>query len=255
MGKRGKTGRLKRLPAPKIWPIHRRELVWAVKPSAGPHSLQNCLPLALVLRDILKVARTRKEAKTIISQGKVYVDGKVRRRDDFPIGLMDVIAIPEVDKAFRVMPSHKGLSLNPISKEEATFKLCRVEDKTIVAHNHLQFALHDGSNILVKPNEAENLQGTVYETFDVIKVSLPDKQVLDHLKIKEGNIAIITGGKNMGKHGRIIDIEKTKAKKRKNALVVIEDENGHRYQTILDFVFSIGTTQPLISITEAIPPV
>ena len=45
--------------------------------------------------------------------------------------------------------------------------------------------------------------------------------------------------------------EKAEAKKRRNALVVIEDEKGNRYQTILDFVFSIGATQSLISSPEA----
>jgi ribosomal protein S4E len=32
--------------------------------------------------------------------------------------------------------------------------------------------------------------------------------------------------------------------------VVIEDEKGNRYQTILDFVFSIGGAKSLISLPE-----
>lgn len=255
MGKKGKTGRLKRNPAPRFWPLHRKEFLWVVKPSPGPHSLANCLPLSIVLRDILEVAKTRKEAKKIIAEGKVYVDGKVRLKDDFPIGLMDVVSIPDLNKFFRVTPFHKGLFLNPISKEEASFKLCKVEDKTTVEKGHMQFALHDGSNILAKTADSESPKEVNYETFDVLKLSLPEKQVVDRLKTKEGNLAIITGGKNIGKQGRIVEIEKTKAKKRRNALVVIEDEKGNRYQTILDFVFSIGTTKPLISSTEATSPV
>jgi small subunit ribosomal protein S4e len=251
VGKKGKTGRLKRNPAPRFWPLHRKEFLWVVKPSSGPHSLENCLPLSLVLRDILGVAKTRKEAKMIISQGNVYVDGKVRRKDDFPVGLMDVISIPDLKKFFRIMPFNKGLFLNPISKEETSFKLCRVENKAIVKNGNVQIALHDGSNILVKAVNTENPQEVVYETFDTLKLSLPDKQVVDHLKAKKGNLAIITGGKNIGKQGRIAEIEKTEAKKRRNALVVIEDEKGNRYQTILNFVFSIGAAQSLISPSEA----
>jgi small subunit ribosomal protein S4e len=251
VGKKGKTGRLKRNPAPRFWPLHRKEFLWVVKPSSGPHSLENCLPLSLVLRDILGVAKTRKEAKMIISQGNVYVDGKVRRKDDFPVGLMDVISIPDLKKFFRIMPFNKGLFLNPISKEETSFKLCRVENKAIVKNGNVQIALHDGSNILVKAVNTENPQEVVYETFDTLKLSLPDKQVVDHLKAKKGNLAIITGGKNIGKQGRIAEIEKTEAKKRRNALVVIEDEKGNRYQTILNFVFSIGAAQSLISSSEA----
>ena len=250
MGKKGKTARLKRKPAPRFWPIHRKELPWIVKPSSGPHSLQNCLPLTLVLRDILGVAQTRREAKMILTQGKVQVDGKVRRKDDFPVGLMDVISISDMNKYYRLMPSHKGLVLNPISKEEANFKLVRVEDKTTVK-NGMQIALHDGSNMLVKVADPKNPKEVTYDTFDVLKITYPEKQVALSLKTKEGNLAVITGGKNIGKQGKIVEIEKTEAKKRRQALVVVEDAQGVRYQTILDFVFSIGEAEPLIGLPEA----
>jgi small subunit ribosomal protein S4e len=249
LGKKGKTARLKRKPAPRFWPIHRKELPWIVKPSSGSHSLESCLPLTLVLRDILGVAQTRKEAKMILSEGKVLVDGTIRRKDDFPVGLMDVISMPQADKYYRVMPSHKGLVLNPISKEEANFKLIRVEDKTTVK-NGVQIAFHDGSNMLVKVADIKKPIEVAYETFDILKVTYPDKQVVSTLKTKEGNLAIITGGKNIGKQGKIVEIEKTEAKKRRQALVVIEDANGVRYQPILDFIFSIGENEPLIGLTE-----
>ena len=251
MGKKGKVGRLKRKPAPRFWPIHRKEAVWVVRPSSGPHSLEKCLPLSVVLRDILEVAETRKEAKKAITQGKVFVDGKVRRKDDFPVGLMDVVSMPELNQYYRVLPSHKGLFLNPVSKEEAGFKLLRVEDTTIVKNGNRQIALHDGTNIMAKTENPEAPSEVDYETFATLKVGIPEKEVLDQIKTKKGNIAVITGGKNIGKQGKIVEIEKTVAKKRRNALVVVEDEKGNRYQTILDFVFSIGGTSSLISLPEA----
>ncbi len=204
----------------------------------------------MVLRDILGVAQTRKEAKMILSEGKVLVDGKIRKKDDFPVGLMDVISMPTADKYYRVLPSHKGLVLNPISKEEANFKLLRVEDKTTV-ENGVQVALHDGSNMLVKLADPKKSNEVPYETFDILKVTYPDKQVASTLKTKEGNLAVITGGKNAGKNGKIVEIEKTVAKKRRQALVVIEDAKGVRYQTIMDFIFSIGETEPIIGLVEA----
>lgn len=250
MGKKGKTARLKRKPAPKFWPIHRKELPWIVKPSSGPHSLQSCLSLTLVLRDILGVADTRKEGKMILSGSKVQVNGKVRRKDDFPVGLMDVISMPDANKHYRVMPSHKGLILTPISKEEASFKLVRVEDKSTVK-NGVQILLHDGTNRLIKVADPKNPKEVTYDTFDILKITYPDDQVALTLKTKEGNLAIITGGKNIGKQGKIVEIEKTEAKKRRQALVVIEDAQGARYQTILDFIFSIGENEPLIGLPEA----
>jgi small subunit ribosomal protein S4e len=250
MGKKGKTARLKRKPAPKFWPIHRKELPWIVKPSPGAHSLQNCLSLTLVLRDILGIAQTRKEAKMVLSEGKVLIDGKIRKKDDFPVGLMDVISMPEANTYYRVMPSHKGLVLAPISKEDANSKLVRVEDKTAIA-NGMQISMHDGSNMLIKVADIKNPQEVTYETFDVLKLTFPEKQVAEVIKTKEGNFAVITGGKNIGKIGKIIEIEKTEAKKRRQALVVVEDAKGVRYQTILNFIFSLGETAPLITMQEA----
>jgi small subunit ribosomal protein S4e len=162
---------------------------------------------------------------------------------------MDVISMPDMGKYFRVMPSHKGLILSPISKEESNIKLFRVEDKATV-HNGVQIALHDGSNLLIKVADPKNPQEVTYETFDIIKVTYPEKQVVQSLKTKVGNLAVITGGKNIGKQGKIVEIEKTEAKNRHQALVVIEDSQGARYQTILDFVFSIGETEPLITSLE-----
>ncbi len=248
MGKKGKTGRLKRKPAPDFWPIHKKEFTWVVKPAAGPHSLDNCLSLTLVLREMLGVAKTKKEAGIILCEGRVIVNGKICRKADFPVGMMDVISMPDLDKYYRVMPSNKGLSLNPISKDDAEFKLSRVEDKATVP-NGVQVALHDGSNLLVKVADPKNAVEVIYETFDVLKINLADKQVAEVLKTKVGNQAVITGGKNIGKIGKIVEIEKTEAKKRRQALAVIEDVKGAKYQTILDFVFSLSEHPPIT--TEA----
>lgn len=250
MGKKGKTARLKRKPAPAFWPIHRKESPWIAKPSSGAHSLQKCMPLVMVLRDVLGVSQTRKEGILILSQGKVLVNGKVRKQDDFPVGLMDVISIPDMDKYFRVMPNHKGLVLAPISKDESNTTLMRVEDKQTVS-NGVQISLHDGSNLLVKVADPKNPTEVAYETFDILKISYPERTITQTLKTKEGNVAVITGGKNIGVQGKIVEIEKTEAKKRRQALVVVEDAKGTRYQTILDFVFSIGETAPLITTLEA----
>jgi small subunit ribosomal protein S4e len=251
MGKKGKTARLKRKPAPAFWPIHRKDLPWVVKPQSGSHSLENCLPLTLVLRDMLGVAQTRKEGQLILAQGKVLVDGKIRKRDESPVGLMDVISMPDAGKYYRLMPSKHGLILAPISKEESAVKLVRVENKSTVTKG-VQVALHDGSIMLVKVADPKNPVEVTYNTFDILKISVPEKQVTQTLSVKEGNLAIITGGKNIGVQGKIVEIEKTEAKKRRQALVVIEDAKGTRYQTIMDYIFSIGEAAPMINTLEAI---
>jgi len=250
LGRKGKSSGLKRKPAPKFWPIHRKRFTWVVKPASGPHSLSDCMPLAVVIRDELAFAKTRKEAKTIVSEGRIHVNGETRKKDDFPVGLMDVISIPDIAKSYRVLPSYKGLILKEIGAEESKFKISRIENKTVMGNGNIQLHLHDGSNIVVKIADPKSPQEAVYDTMDTLKIGLPEGKIIEHMKMKEKDYAIVTGGKNVGKHGKILQIEKAEGKKRRNALVTIEDEEGRRYQTILNFVFAVGETQPLIALAE-----
>ncbi len=250
MGRKGGKKHLKRKPAPRFWPIHRKELVWTVKPKPGPHAISQGIPLMLIIRDILELAETRKEANTIISQGRIKIDGKIQREERFLIGLMDVVSIPTIEKAYRVLPSEKGLILHSIDAEEAEFKLCRIEDKNIVKGGHVQLNLHDGRNVLVELDDPKNPEEDVYRTLDVLKISIPDQEVLEHTDLAEGVPAIIFGGKNIGRHGNIVAFEERPSQKRRNLLATIEDKGGNRFQTVMDLVFAVGAKKHWISVPE-----
>lgn len=250
MGKKGGRRHLKRKPAPAFWPVHRKEAVWTIKPNAGPHQVAHSLPLTLIVRDILGLAKTRGEVKAIISDEKIVVDGEVQRDDHFPTGLMDVVSMLDTDRRYRVLPSEKGLTLHPINKDEADIKLCRIENKTILNNGNVQLNLHDGRNILVKVKDANKHEEDVFKTLDTVKISLPDQQLQGHLKLTEGVPAIIVGGKNIGKSGKIVSLEHREGQKRKNALVTIEDQKGNHFQTTIEYVFVVGDAQPHISLPE-----
>jgi small subunit ribosomal protein S4e len=250
LGRKGERKHLKRKPAPRIWPIHRKEAVWTLRPKPGSHPLAHCIPLTLVIRDMLKLAKTGKEAKKIISEEKIKVDGKVQREQRFPIGLMDVISIPDTEKVYRVFPSGKGLFLHPIEPDETEFKLCRIEDKTVVKGGHVQLNLHDGTSMLIRVNDAKKPEEDVYQTLDTLKLSIPDLEPLGHMKLTVEAPAIIIGGKNVGKYGKITAIEKKPDQERRELLVTIEDKNGKQFQTIIDFIFVLGDTEPSISLPE-----
>lgn len=250
MGKKGGKKHLKRSPAPRLWPIHRKEAVWTVKPKPGAHPIPSCIPLTLVVRYTLGFAKTRKEARTIISKERVKVDGKVQREELFPIGLMDIVSIPDTKEDHRVLPSGKGLALHSIEKDEAKFKLCRIEDKTVVKGGYTQLNLHDGTNILIPVKDPKKPEEDVYQTLDVLKLGIPNRELLDHIRLNVGNAAMIIGGKNVGKHGKITEIEEKPGQKRRELLVTIEDKDGNIFKTILDYVFIVGNAEPHISLPE-----
>ncbi len=251
MGSKGVSTTLKRKPAPKFWPLHKKEVTFAVNPASGAHSREKCLPLAIVLRDVLKLGKTRKEIKKTVSDGKVLVDKKKVFSDSFAVGLADLIEIPDAGMSYRLIPSQKGLMLQPVREQESNFKLCRIEDKKVLRNGNVQLNLHDGSNLLVKVTDAKNPQEDVYETLDTLRISLPDKHILEHIKMKQKDFAVITSGKNAGKYGRISELETSEGKRRRDALVTIDDGRGNKYQTILDFVFALGETNSVISLPEA----
>ena len=251
MGRKGESGHLKRKPAPKMWPIHRKEAVWTVMSKPGPHSLARSLPLTLIVRDILGFAKTGKEAKTILCQGKIVVDGKVRRDEHFLVGLMDVISIADTKKSYRLLPSRKGLFLHPIDADEAAFKLYRIEDKTVVKGGRMELALHDGTGCLLDSANTQSLDKVVYNTLDVLKLSVPDREILEHTKLTVGAPAIVIGGKNMGTYGKVVTIEKQADKKRRDLLVTLKNVKGEQFQTILDYVFVLGDAQSSIALPEA----
>ncbi len=250
MGKKGGKRHLKRKPAPAFWPIHRKEAVWTVKPNAGRHAIERSLPLALVLREILGLAKTLGEVKAILSHGNVMVDGSVEKEELFPTGLMDVVSIAGVEKWYRLLPSEKGLFLHSVTKDEAELKLCRVEDKTVLKKGNIQLNLHDGRNIMIRVKEAEKPEEDVFKALDTVKISLPNQEVLGHFKLVEGAPALIVGGKNIGKHGKVVAIERREAQKRKSALITIEDARGSRFQTTVEYVFVVGDSKSHISLPE-----
>jgi small subunit ribosomal protein S4e len=250
VGKKGGRRHLKRKPAPAFWPIHRKEYLWTVKPNPGPHPIAQSIPLILLLRDVLGVAQTRSEAEAILSGRKVIVDGQVQREGLFPTGLMDVITMPEMEKTYRVLPSEKGLTLHAVGKDEAMFKICRIENKKVVNGGNVQLNLHDGRNILIEVKDPSKPEEDVFKTLDSVKIGLPSQEILGHLKLGEGVQAIIVGGKNVGKHGKIVAVEQREHQKRKNALVTIEDVRGNRFQTTVEYVFVVGDTKPHVSLPE-----
>lgn len=249
MVKRGVQQHLKSMHAPGFWPIHVKEFKWVTKPSPGPHSIKESLPFALVIRDMLQLAKTIREVKKILSEGKAEVDGKIRRDKKFPVGLMDVIEFPDAKLAYRVLPSPgKGLALIDIPKNEKSLKLCRIEDKTYVKGGNIQLNLHDGRNILLNIKDSKNSKEDVYKTFDTLQIKIPEQKILKHLAFKEKTYALVTSGRNIGRSGKIMKIEKSAFAK--PSIVTMKDDGNNTFQTIADYVFIIGEEKPLVKLSK-----
>lgn len=225
---------LKRLKAPRTWRIERKVAKWTVKPSPGPHPVEKSIPLLLVVRDFLGFADTGKEARKIISSREVFVDGKARRDYKFPCGFMDVVSIPKMEEYYRILFDRRGLlQLTKIDEERAKWKLCRIENKTMVKGGKIQLNLHDGRNIIVEENS--------YKTGDVLKITLPEQEIIDSIPMEKGNLAMIIGGRHTGEIAEIEEIVKTNS-----PMPNVVNLKG--FSTIKPYVFPIGKDEPLVKL-------
>ena len=229
---------LKRLAAPRSWPLKRKANVWTTKQRPGSHSVEESVPAAVMLRDIIKICDTSREAKRIVANRDCLVDGKAIRSIKAPVGLMDVISIPAMDLYYRVVLSDKGkIAVVAITKDEASWKLSMIENKTKVAGGKIQLNFHDGRNIVLDANK--------YKTGDVLKISVPDQKIEDAFELKAGATVLIFRGKHAG-HTAVV-----------SEYIVTKDasENVVRFkdgtETVKSNVFVIGGESAAIELPEA----
>jgi len=230
---------LKRLNAPRTLKLHRKERKWTIRATPGPHALDQSIPLGLIIRDYLKLADNMHETKRIISNNEVLIDGAIRKDNKFPCGFMDVVSIPKLKNDYRILFDRRGkLALVPITSKDTSWKLCRIENKTILKDKKIQINFHDGKNIIIKKDE--------YKTGDVVKINLKDKKITDVYKFEKGTISMIIGGSHIGEVANIEDIELIASSKPNLAKM----KGNTNFSTIQEYVFPIGKNKPVIELPE-----
>lgn len=218
---------LKRLAAPKWWPIERKIKKFIAVPR-GPHTKDFSLPLIVLIRDILKLAETKREAKRVINAGEVLVDSRKMKDPNYGVGLFDVVEIPSLKKAWRAVPEN-GLSFVEIPSKESRLKICKIINKKTLKGNKNQLNLNDGRNILTKEK---------YSTHDSVLIQLPEQKIVDHLKFDKGSLVLVTRGKNAGKLAKIKIIDK-------NRLWL---ESDKLFEIPKNLVIVVGKEKPLITL-------
>jgi small subunit ribosomal protein S4e len=243
MARRGQKKHLKRLPAPRHWPIKRKVAKFTTRVIPGPHPKEHCLTLAVLLREVLGYAENMREVKAILSNGDIRVDGEIRKDDRFPVGIMDVVEITSSGERFRLLPKQRGgLKLVSIDDDEAKFKLCRIETKTMVKGGKVQLGLHDGRTLLLPDGE----KPSDYQTLDTLKVGIPTQKLMKTINLDKGALAVVSRGKNVGIEGKVIEIEKRLGTHA--STVTLQDSDGNKVQTALEYVFVVGKSKSEVTL-------
>jgi small subunit ribosomal protein S4e len=226
--------------APRHWMLDKLSGHFAPRPSTGPHKMRECIPLVIFLRNRLKYALTYHEVKMILKERNVLVDGKVRTDVCYPAGFMDVVSIPKTNENFRLMYDVKGrYTVHKINEEEAKFKLCKVNKAFIGPRGVPMVVTHDARTIRYPdPHIKVN---------DTIQVDLSTGRITSYIKFDHNKLAMITGGRNMGRVGTIVHRDR---KPGSFDIVTLKDANGHQFATRLTNVFVLGDKKSLVSLPK-----
>ena len=223
----------KRYVVPKSWPIEVKAKKYVVSPVPGPHSMMTCIPLGVVLRDIIHCARTMNEAKEILKKSFVKLNGIVRKEHGFPVGLMDVVDVG--GEFYRILPGKNGIYLFKTDAGDAAVRLAKIKNKSHIKKKKLQLNLHDGSNLLVDKDD--------FKTSDVIVIDIEHNLVKETIKFEKGSLVIVTAGNNTGLVGTIESIDR-------NLRTVVVSAGKEKMIVPIKYVFVIGHGKPVISIGE-----
>lgn len=191
--------KLKRQMAPSFWGISRKNKRFAITVRPGSHSKARSIPTAILLRDILKIVTTLREAKSTIYSGKVTIDGVKRKSLHHSIGLMDVVELENISDVYRFVPKDSKI-LKPlkINETEKTKKLAKVISKTSIKGGKTQLGFHDGRSMI---SDIDVNVG------DSCLLEIPKQKILQVIKLEQDCQVIVTRGINAGQIGTVKKIE------------------------------------------------
>lgn len=223
---------LKTHKAPKTWTVERKKTTFVTRPNPGAHKLDLSMPLNLVLRNILGWAKTNKQAKKILHEQEVLVNGKRRKDFKYPVGLLDIISTPKTGHNYLMLINTKNkLFLQEIDKKEIGQKISKITGKNVMKKGKVHLKTLDGRTILVKKD--------TYRTGDSVVVSIPKQEIKETLKLEKGSTIILFRGKYVGTVAQVVDV--------KNEVLIFTKDN-HTLETKKAYSIVIGKDKPIIKI-------
>lgn len=222
---------MKRFNTPNIYPLKGKQGSYALTPK-GPHPAERSIPLGIVLRDMLQVADSMREARTILNENEVLIDGIRQTNPQYTLGFMDVLSLPH--QSYRFIITSDGAALQEI--DDVDTKLCRITGKTTLPGGDTQVNLHDGKNIV---------EDTDASPGDTVVLSLPDQSIEDTIPFAEGSLVYITGGQHRGTTAAITDIRIVRGS---NPNLITLNADDTTFETTAKHLYVIGEDSPEVEL-------
>lgn len=219
---------LKRKISPNTWPITRKKTAFVTRPFPKGREMSLTMPAVVVLRDALGLVETAKQARAIMRNEEVKVNGTRIYSNSAAVAFMDVLSIGKDN--YRILINKNSVLIVVPTAEDFTVQ--RIRGKTSLKGGKIQLNCEGGFNIIVEKD--------TYRTGDGIMVNL-DGELKDHYPLQKDACVFVTGGSHIAKTGTIQDIDE------QSRTVTIKTESGD-IETALRYAYVIGTKKPAISL-------
>jgi small subunit ribosomal protein S4e len=212
---------LKRQKTPKSWPIYRKGTAYIVRGK----NMQKGIPVLIIIRDMLKIAKDRREAKIALNSKKILLNGKIVKDEKNSATLLDVITVVPSKEHYRLILNEKGkFAMEKEKEEKALKKISKVENKKMMKNKKIQLNLLDGRNFL---------SDIKCRTNDSVIINLKDNKIEKCLELKEKSNALVIGGKHSGMKGTIIKVDE------KHSMIQLKRENGEDINVLIKQIMVI----------------
>lgn len=226
-------GHLKRFATPTTWGIKRKGIKFITRPKPGAHPRQFSIPINIVLKDIIKCAKTTKEARKLLYANEILVDGRRVKDHRFPVGLLDVINIKQTNQFFRIVFDKRGnLSAIETDADDAKSKICRVTGKSLLKGGKMQLNLSDSRNIIAEKDSCK--------VGESIMIEVPSQKIAGQFKLEKGSAILLMSGKHIADIGIV--------EKAGKYVVIYKDGEGNTHTTSRKYAFVVGKEKPAIKI-------
>jgi len=186
---------LKRNSVPRRWPIARKGTKFVVQPN---NNAKTAVSVLMVLRDMLEIAKIRKDAKSMIHQRQIEVNSKIITDEKYSMTLYDKIHLKKSGKFYELGFENRKMTLKEVDEKQAKTKIVKISNKKILEKNKTQINFNDGRNLLTN----ENLH-----VGDSVVLNLAENKIEEVLPVKKGSKAIVIAGKHLGKIGSLESLD------------------------------------------------
>lgn len=230
---------IKRIAAPKSWPIKRKARVFTVRPLPGAHSIKFGIPINTILKDMLGIASTTKEIRKILHTKEITVNKKRIKNYNYMVGLFDVVGVNPADNYRMLLNTNGRFVTLKITDKEADLVPYKIKSRKMLKGAVTQLSTSAGWTLKVEKTK------DTYAIGDTIIVKHPKKEIVEHIKMDKGCIIYMTSGTHIGTTGKLLqtkglDITFTGADKKEEKV----------YETLKQYAFVVGKEKPAIHLTE-----